>query len=132
MSLLAFVIQLLPAFAILSVVVSAVPPLIPHQIQSLHLHMVVNRSSDLTHIRKINSHSRSTLSKNLVGFKGGVLLQRRSSSLCYSFAHCSMQASSFYLSAVSHWWCDMGPQPCSQSTTRLVLAGSLHIIPLGK
>lgn len=69
MSLLAFVIQLLPAFAILSVVVS-VSPLIPHQIQSLHLHMVVNRSSDLTHIRKINSHSRSKLSKNLVGFKG--------------------------------------------------------------
>jgi len=65
MSLLAFVIQLLPAFAILSdvVVFSVVSFDIPHQIQRFRLllvyHMaVVNRSSDLTHIRKINNHSR--------------------------------------------------------------------------
>jgi len=67
MSLLAFVIQLLPAFAILSdVVVFSVNVSfdIPHQIQRFRLllvyHMaVVNRSSDhLTHIRKINNHSR--------------------------------------------------------------------------
>jgi len=55
MSLLAFVIQLFPAFAILSVVdifrgVSFDPSLIL-------LHVVVNRSSDLKHIRKINNHS---------------------------------------------------------------------------
>lgn len=63
-----------------------------------------------THIRKINSHSRLLKVK----ISSGVVLGDCRVGFCnvsfsvhtvlYSFAHCSMQASSFYLSAVSHWW----------------------------
>ena len=76
-------------------------------------HRVFNRSSDShTHIRKINSHSR--LLKVKISSLGVLLGDCRVFGFCnvslsvhtvlYSFAHCSMQASSFYLSAVSHWW----------------------------
>lgn len=81
----------------------------PHQIQSTP--QGINRSSDShTHIRKINSHSRLLKVK----ISSGVVLGDCRVGFCnvsfsvhtvlYSFAHCSMQASSFYLSAVSHWW----------------------------
>lgn len=81
----------------------------PHQIQSTP--QGINRSSDShTHIRKINSHSRLLKVK----ISSGIVLGDCRVGFCnvsfsvhtvlYSFAHCSMQASSFYLSAVSHWW----------------------------
>lgn len=81
----------------------------PHQIQSTP--QGINRSSDShTHIRKINSHSRLLkvkISSGVVfwGLQSWVLQRQLSvHTVLYSFAHCSMQASSFYLSAVSHWW----------------------------
>lgn len=76
-------------------------------------HRVFNRSSDShTHIRKINSHSRLLKVK----ISSGVLLgDCRVFGFCnvscrftlfstHSLIASSMQASSFYLSAVSHWW----------------------------
>ena len=88
-------------------VYSLFPP--PHQIQSTP--QGINRSSDShTHIRKINSHSRLLkvkISSGVVfwGLQSWVLQRQLSvHTVLYSFAHCSMQASSFYLSAVSHWW----------------------------
>lgn len=75
-------------------------------------HRVFNRSSDShTHIRKINSHSRLLKVK----ISSGVVLGDCRVGFCnvscrftlfstHSLIASSMQASSFYLSAVSHWW----------------------------
>ena len=88
-----------------------IPP--SHQIQSTP-QGIVNRSSDShTHIRKINSHSR--LLKVKISSLGVLLGDCRvlgfATSVCrftlfstHSLIASSMQASSFYLSAVSHWW----------------------------
>lgn len=87
-------------------------PYSPHQIQSTP-QGIVNRSSDShTHIRKINSHSRLLKVKISSGVVlGDCRVLGFATSVCrftlfstHSLIASSMQASSFYLSAVSHWW----------------------------
>lgn len=87
-----------------------IPP--SHQIQSTP-QGIVNRSSDShTHIRKINSHSRLLKVKISSGVVlGDCRVLGFATSVCrftlfstHSLIASSMQASSFYLSAVSHWW----------------------------
>jgi len=110
----------------------------PHQIQSTP--QGINRSSDShTHIRKINSHSRLLKVKISSGVVWGIAELGFATSVVGSHCSlliCSLLNAGFIIlslrsqSLVVTW---IGPVPLQpHRTTRLVLAGPLHIIPLGK
>jgi hypothetical protein len=154
-SLLVFVLFLcmfLPAFAIfffrsfflsflslfVVVVSSSTPHSPPHQIQSTP--QGINRSSDShTHIRKINSHSRLLKVK----ISSGVVLGDCRVGFCNVSCRFTL-FSTHSLIAQCRLHHSISPQSViggdmnravplqPHRTTRLVLAGPLHIIPLGK
>jgi len=151
-----FLCMFLPAFAIFFfrsfflsflslfvVVVSSSTPYSPPP-DSKYTTGYINRSSSdsHTHIRKINSHSRLLKSKFLVGF----LLDWDCRVLGFATSvvgsHCSLLIRSLLAQCRLHH--SISPQSViggdmnravplqPHRTTRLVLAGPLHIIPLGK
>jgi len=110
----------------------------PHQIQSTP--QGINRSSDShTHIRKINSHSRLLKVK----ISSGVVLGDCRVGFCNVSCRFTL-FSTHSLIAQCRLHHSISPQSviggvtwgrslaASRQQTRLVLAGSLHIIPLGK